>query len=54
MTGYGEQAFWNPAFGQLSILNEGNWYILAAGPINTRQRTLADAKKLADAIKDRL
>ncbi len=54
VTGYGEQAFWNPAFGQLSILNEGNWYILAAGPINTRQRTLADAKKLADAIKDKL
>jgi hypothetical protein len=52
--GYGEQAFWNPAFGQLSILDEGNWYILAAGPINPRQRTLTDAKKLADAIKDKL
>jgi hypothetical protein len=54
VTGYGEKAFWNPAFGQLSILNEGNWYILAAGPINPRQRTLEDAKKLADAVKDKL
>ena len=54
VAGYGEKAFWNPAFGQLSILNEGNWYILAAGPINPKQRSLEDAKKLADAIEDKL
>ena len=54
VTGYGEKAYWNPTFGQLSILSGGNWYILAAGPINPRQRTLAEAKRLADAIKDKL
>jgi len=52
--GYGQAAFWTPAFGQLNILENGNWYILASGPIDPREHTLAETKTLADAIIDRL
>jgi hypothetical protein len=54
VSGYGEKAFWNPAVGQLNILDEGNWYILTAGPLDTTKSKLADARKLADAIVDQL
>ncbi len=52
--GYGEQAFWNPAFGQLNILAHGNWYILSVGPVDPKKHSLAETEKLADAIKDQL
>jgi hypothetical protein len=52
--GYGQAAFWNPAFGQLNILKNGNWYILASGPIDPRKHTLAQTRSLADAIIGRL
>ena len=54
VAGYGEAAFWNPAFGQLNILKDGNWYILAAGPIDPEKHTLEQTKTLADAIIDTL
>lgn len=54
VSGYGEKAFWNPTVGQLNILNEGNWYILTAGPLDTTKGKLADAQKLADALEDKL
>jgi hypothetical protein len=54
VSGYGEKAFWNPAVGQLNILNNGNWYILSVGPIDPRKHTLEEAKTLAEAIKDQL
>jgi hypothetical protein len=54
VSGYGDRAFWNPAFGQLNILNNGNWYILSVGPIDPKRHTLAETTKLADAIKDQL
>lgn len=54
ISGYGEKAFWNPAVGQLNILNNGNWYILSVGPIDPRKHTLEATKTLADAIKDQL
>jgi hypothetical protein len=52
--GYGEQAFWNPAYGQLNILKDGNWYILSSGPIDPTKHTLAETSELADAIIDQL
>jgi hypothetical protein len=52
--GYGEKAFWNPTVGQLNILKDGNWYVLAAGPIDPSRHTLAETVKLADAIVDDL
>jgi hypothetical protein len=50
--GYGDKAFWNPAFGQLNILSDGNWYILTLGPIDQKLHTLEQTRKLADALKD--
>jgi hypothetical protein len=52
--GYGEKAFWNPAFGQLNILEGGNWYILSVGPIDPKKHTLDETEKFADAIIDDL
>ncbi len=52
VSGYGDKAFWNPTLGQLSILDDHNWYVLSIGPTNPAKHTLADAEKLADAIKD--
>ena len=52
--GYGEKAFWNRTLGQLNILHEGNWYVLAAGPIDPARHTLAATLKLADAVIDDL
>ncbi len=52
--GYGEKAFWNPAYGQLNILERGNWYILAVGPVDPQKHTLKETEKLADAIADEL
>ncbi len=50
VTGYGEAAFWNPAFGQLNVLKNGNWYILSNGSIKAADRTVDQAKQLADVI----
>jgi hypothetical protein len=54
VSGYGEKAFWNPQYGQLNILNHGNWYILSIGPIDPRKHHLAVATRFAAAIKDQL
>ena len=54
VSGYGDHAFWNPAYGQLNILKNGNWYILSSGLIDPRKHTLPDAEKLADKIIDKL
>lgn len=52
--GYGNDAFWNPAFGQLNIMKNNNWYILSSGSPKVSDKTLDDAKKLADVIIDKL
>ncbi len=54
INGYGEAAFWNPAFGQLNILKDGNWYIIESGSQLPDRRTKAEAEKLADALKSQL
>lgn len=48
--GYGESAFWNPEFGQLNILQNDNWHVVQVGGSVPSDRTLDDAKKLADAV----
>lgn len=51
----GELAYWNPEFGQLSIFKNNNYYIIQVGnPNKASERTVADSKKLADIIIDRL
>lgn len=50
VTGYGDKAYWDSAYGQLNILKNNNWYILSNGPIRATDRTLENGKKLADQI----
>jgi hypothetical protein len=50
ISGYGNDAFWNPSTGQLNILKNNNWYIVQAGGTSPASRTVADAKKLADLV----
>lgn len=48
--GYGDMAFWDVEHGQLNILKNNNWYILSNGPITPADRTLDEAKQLADIL----
>lgn len=50
VSGYGDTAFWNPQFGQLNILKGNNWYILQVGVSTPGNRTVDEAKTLADAL----
>lgn len=52
--GYGDAAFWNPEFGQLNILKDGNWYIIQVGATSLDSRTIDEAKKLADVLTSKL
>lgn len=53
--GYGSQAYFNPATGQLNVLAGNNWYIIShyTGTSVTKA-TLAQASELADALKANL
>lgn len=53
ISGYGDKAFWDQKMGQLHILKGNNWYIVSYASVSG-DKTLDDAKKLADLIKDRL
>lgn len=48
--GYGDNAYWDPQYGQLNILKHNAWYILSNGPITPVDRTLDQAKLLADIL----
>ena len=48
--GYGDNAYWDPQFGQLNILKNNTWYIVSNGPITPSARTLDQAKQLADLL----
>ena len=50
VAGYGDNAYWDPAYGQLDILKHNAWYILSNGPITPSSRTLDEAKQLADLL----
>jgi hypothetical protein len=50
VAGYGDNAYWDPQFGQLNILKNNAWYILSNGPITPVDRTLDQAKLLADLL----
>lgn len=54
VSGYGDDAYWAPVLGQFNILKHNNWYILTNGSAQVKNRTLEDAKKLADLIIDQL
>lgn len=48
--GYGQQAYWDGAAGQLHILVDDVWMIMTHGKSNDSDRSLEDAKKLADVV----
>lgn len=48
--GYGEMAFWDPSTGQLNVYVKGAWLILSMGKASLADRTLTEAKTLADKI----
>lgn len=52
--GYGEQAFWNPEFGQLNVLKNGDWYVIEYGPLIPSSRAQGDTLKFADILKTSL
>lgn len=54
VAGYGDNAYWDPQFGQLNILKHNAWYILSYGPITPSSRTLDQAKQLADILIDKM
>ncbi len=54
VAGYGDNAYWDPQYGQLNILKNDNWYILSNGPITPSNRTLDEAKQLADILINKL
>jgi hypothetical protein len=54
VTGYGDNAYWDQVHGQLNILKGNNWYILSAGASSPSDRTLEQAKQLADILEPKL
>jgi hypothetical protein len=54
VSGYGDKAFWWPGVGELHILKRSNQYILSYGKASPADRTLEQAKKMADLLIDKL
>jgi hypothetical protein len=54
VSGYGDKAYYDPAYGQLNILKNNNWYILTNGGLRPSDKTLAGAKLMADQIISKL
>lgn len=54
IAGYGDQAYWDPEHGQLNILKDNIWYILSYGPSTPTERTLDQAKQLADLVINKM
>ena len=50
VTGYGEQAYWDPATYQLAILKDNLWIGIVYGGTNPTDNTLEDAKSVADLV----
>lgn len=54
VSGYGDQAYWDIEHGQLNVLKNNVWYILSYGPNTPSERTLDQAKQLADLIINKM
>jgi hypothetical protein len=50
VSGYGSSAYWDAGHGQLDILKNDTWYIVSYGPVTPADRTLDQAKQLADTL----
>jgi hypothetical protein len=54
VSGYGSNSYWDAGHGQLDILKNDTWYILSYGPVTPADRTLDQAKQLADLLINKL
>jgi hypothetical protein len=54
VSNYGDSAYWDAEHGQLNILKNKTWYILSYGPVTPADRTLDQAKQLADILINKL
>lgn len=52
--GYGEKAYWDPELGQLNVLKGGTWLILSFGQSAIADKSLDEAKQLANEIVPQL
>lgn len=50
VSGYGDMAFWDPELKQLNVLKNHAWLIFSFGGMNLNDRTLDQAKQLANQI----
>lgn len=50
VAGYGQDAYWDPQYGQLNILINNTWYILTYGSPIPAERTLDQTRQMADII----
>lgn len=48
--GYGEEAFYTPSTGQLSVLKDNTWYLITYGSTNPSNYSLDKVKAMADVI----
>jgi hypothetical protein len=48
--GYGDSAFWDPTHGELNVLRTNTWYEFSIGPSTPADRTLDQAKRMADLL----
>lgn len=54
VNGFGDDAYWDPTYGQLNILAHDNWYILSIGGLRPSEKTLDEAKSFAARVISRL
>jgi hypothetical protein len=54
VAGYGDSAYWDSPHGQLNILKNDVWYIISYGPTTPGDRTLDQAKQMADILINKM
>ena len=52
--GYGDKAYWDAPHGQLNILKNNVWYVLSYGPATPADRSLDQARQLADSLINKM
>ena len=45
LTGFGDDAYWDPTLAQLHVLKGHNWAIITSGPSTIKERSIDQAKK---------
>jgi hypothetical protein len=54
VSGYGDSAYWDAERGQFDVLKGNTWYILTNGSSSPSDRTLDDAKQMADLLINKM